>query len=74
MHVSPMSLDFLCMQLVIGKLGLSVDQQRSQMALWAIFAAVRASELKFLLSKIYFLPSLIASSHGQQLGIFTSRV
>lgn len=30
---------FLFLQLIIGNYGLSVDQSKSQMAMWAIFAA-----------------------------------
>ena len=36
----PPPLSFISLQLVIGDFGLSLDEQKAQMAMWAIFASV----------------------------------
>ncbi len=47
------------LQLIIGDFGLSLDQQRSQMALWAIFAAVSDGYCKvyimYVISTCYYI-------------------
>jgi len=66
------SVDILCLQLVIGNYGLSLNQQRTQMSLWSIMAAplLVSADLRTISrdSQEILLNSLALSVNQDQLG------